>query len=344
MTKVYEPFLIKQENEAATDAEILQRKIRSLLGTNLDKVEEILQDYPTSGKGLLRELADYILTCRGKRMRPILLMLCGNLGAVVEDYSMVRAAAAVELIHTASLIHDDVIDASLKRRGKLSLNNICGNRSAVLVGDFFFARAFELIACCGDFELNMLLTQAIGAMCEGEIEQARLAFNPMISEEDYFANIYRKTAVLLEASCGAGGRLAALDEQNIQKLESFGRNLGLAFQITDDILDIVGEPSITGKPVGNDLKEGNITLPLIYILKDPYWGPCLREIINKRDFSPASLEFLKDPSCSRVPLESARLKALHFIEKALEHLSGFKDCPAKTVMKELANSIPNRNS
>ncbi len=343
MTKVFDPLLTKQEAETVLDAESLQGKIRSLLGESLDRVEEILLDCPTSEKSLMRELADYILTCGGKRMRPVLLLLCGNLGAVVEEYALVRAAAAVELIHTASLIHDDVIDVSPKRRGKLSLNTICGNRSAVLAGDFFFARAFELIACCGDFALNMLFTRAIRAMCEGEIEQARLAFDPFISEGEYLANIYRKTAVLLEACCEAGGRLAGLEESQINNLEAFGRNLGLAFQITDDILDIAGNPVITGKPVGNDIKEGNITLPFIYILKDPHWGACLREIIQKRDFSPASLEFLQDPSCSRDPLEKARLKAVHFIEKALEHLSGLQDSPAKTIMQELALSIPRRN-
>ena len=119
----------------------------------------------------------------------------------MQEYALTRAAVAVELIHTASLVHDDVIDTSPKRRGKPSLNIIFGNRSAVLVGDFFFARAFELIACCGDFELNMLFTRAIATMCEGEIEQAERAFNLNTSEDDYLANIYRKTAVLLEASC-----------------------------------------------------------------------------------------------------------------------------------------------
>ncbi|NLX92072.1 MAG: polyprenyl synthetase family protein [Firmicutes bacterium] len=342
MTRIYDPFLTKQET-GTTDLELLQARIKALLGDSLEKVERILQDYRAPGKGLIREQADYVLAGRGKRLRPVLLLLCGNLGTFAEEYTLVRAAAAVELIHTASLIHDDVIDASSERRGRLSLNDVFGNRSAVLVGDFFFARAFELLAYCGDFELNMLFTRAIATMCEGEIEQAGCAFDLTISEEDYFANIYRKTGVLLEASCGAGGRLAALDDTTIGKLEAFGRNLGLAFQITDDILDIVGKPAITGKPVGNDLREGNITLPLIYILQDPDWGPLLREIISRKDFSSASLEFLRDPSCNRVPLETCRKIALSFIEKALEYLSFVRDSPAKTLLKELALSIPQRS-
>lgn len=342
MTRIYDPFLTNQETRT-TGLELLQDRIKAFLGDSLERVEEIIQDYKAPGKGLIREQADYILTCRGKRLRPVLVMLCGNLGTFAEEYTLIRAAAAVELIHTASLIHDDVIDTSSERRGKLSLNAVFGNHSAVLVGDFLFARAFELLACCGDFELNMLFTQAIATMCEGEIEQAGCAFDLTLSEEDYFANIYRKTGVLLEASCGAGGRLAALDDTAIGKLEVFGRNLGLAFQITDDILDIAGKPAITGKPVGNDLRDGNITLPLIYILQDPDWGPLLKETISRKDFASASLEFLRDSSCNRVPLETCRLIALSFIEKALESLSFFNDSPAKTLLKELALSIPQRS-
>jgi heptaprenyl diphosphate synthase len=310
-------------------------KIQDILGSKLEEIEELLQDYTLSNVVVMQDLMDHIFGSKGKRLRPILLLLSGSFKPV-HNKTLVRAAAAVELIHTASLIHDDIIDESRERRGKPSVNALWGNRPAVLAGDFLFARAFELIACCRNYELNKILTRAISTMCEGEIEQTRFAFNLCFSEQQYIQNIYRKTAALMEACCSAGARLAGLEDATVLQLEAFGRNLGLAFQITDDILDIAGEPLVTGKPVGNDLREGIITLPLIYVLEDPVWAPYLREIVEKRDFSPSTMEFLQHPSCINEPIKRALDKAGLYIRTARECLLDFTGTVEGEILDSLA--------
>lgn len=319
----------------------LKLKIEEALGNKLLEVEEILHDFTSSNVYIMKELMNHILSSRGKRLRPVLFLLSGSFQPA-NDYALIRAAAAVELIHTASLIHDDIIDESPERRGNPSLNARWGNRPAVLAGDFLFARAFELISLCEDFQLNKTFMKAIGAMCEGEIEQNAFAFNVNISEQQYIRNIYRKTAVLMGTCCREGARLSRLEGKDVSKLEAYGRNLGLAFQITDDILDITGKREITGKPIGKDLQEGIITLPLIYVLQDTTWGPLLKEVIEKRVFSPENIDFLFKPSCLDGPLARSTDKAASYVRAARESLAGFENTPARQILEEFAEYLLQR--
>ncbi|MDO9534690.1 MAG: polyprenyl synthetase family protein [Bacillota bacterium] len=320
----------------------LKLKIEESLGSKLLEVEEIIHDFTNSNVSIMKDLMNHILSSRGKRLRPVLLLLSGSFQPA-NDYVLIRAAAAVELIHTASLIHDDIIDESYERRGSPSLNARWGNRPAVLAGDFLFARAFELISLCQDFQLNKSFMKAIGTMCEGEIEQNVFAFNVNISEEQYLKNIYRKTAVLMEACCGEGARLSRLEGKDVSKLQAYGRNLGLAFQITDDILDIIGKSEFTGKPIGKDLQEGIITLPLIYVLEDITWGPRLKEVIENRAFSSENIDFLFQPSCIDGPLARAMDKAASFVREARESLAGFENTHARQILEEFADFVLQRD-
>lgn len=326
---------------ATIDEQELWSKIQEILGPKLLETEELLHDYTLSNVPIMQELLDHITGSRGKRLRPILLLLSAGFRPA-NDYLLIKAAAAVELIHTASLIHDDIIDESSERRGRVTLNTGWGNSSAVLAGDFFFARAFELLALCGDFELNKLLTRAVSTMCEGEIEQRNCSYNFQLTEEQYLRNIYRKTAALMEACCGSGARLSKLEDGALQQLEAYGRNLGLAFQIIDDVLDITGDPSATGKPLGNDLREGIITLPLIYILQDPQWGTYLKEIIFEGDFSPASLEFFQQPACIEGPVAKAVEKAASYAREARECLRDFENNTSKTILEDITGYVLQR--
>lgn len=315
--------------------------IQAVLGSQLEEMEELLQDFIFSNAAAMQNVIGHIFSSKGKRLRPILLLLSGSLGPV-QSKTLIKAAAAVELIHTASLVHDDIIDESRVRRGKPSVNALWGNRAAVLAGDFLFARAFELIAACKNYELNRILTMTISTMCEGEIEQIRFAFDTSLSEQQYIENIYRKTAALMEACCSVGARLSGLKEAEVLKLKAYGKNLGMAFQITDDILDIAGEPLVTGKPAGNDLREGVITLPLIYVLEDPVWGQFLQEVIRKRDFSPASIEFLRHPSCIDKPIKRALKRAYQYIGAARESLAGFKGTAEGEILEALTEYVLKR--
>ena len=319
----------------------LKLKIQEVLGSKLLEVEEVLHDFTNSDVSIMKELMNHILSSRGKRLRPVLLLLCGSFQPA-NDYVLIRAAAAVELIHTASLIHDDIIDESLERRGNPSLNARWGNRPAVLAGDYLFARSFELISLCHDFQLNKRFVRTIGTMCEGETEQNVFAFNVNISEEQYLKNIYRKTAVLMETCCGEGARLSRLEEKDVRKFEAYGRYLGLAFQITDDILDMTGKKEFTGKPIGKDLQEGIITLPLLYVLQDITWGPRLKEVIENRAFSPENIDFLFQPSCIDGPLARSMEKAAFYARGARESLAGFENTPARQILEEFVNFVLQR--
>lgn len=271
----------------------------------------------------------------GKRLRPILLLLCGSIMKEA-GCTTVKAAAAAELIHTASLIHDDIIDEAVRRRGRASLNARWGSSLAVQAGDFLFARAFRLIALCDNSSLNLIFSRAISSMCEGEMEQVDNAFNLHLTERQYMRYIYRKTAVLIEACCGTGARLAGTGESSVEALRLYGLNLGMAFQIKDDVLDIAGEPYLTGKPLVSDLREGVITLPLIYILQDPQWGPALRRVVTRRDFSAAGLEFLQQLSCADGPLKRALERASFYAQEARECLAGLERNAVTETLTELA--------
>lgn len=318
-------------------------KIEEFLGKKLIALEELLQDFTASDVAAMQEMMDHMIGNRGKRLRPILLFLCGSFNPdAVDDYVLLRAAAAVELIHSASLIHDDIIDGAEERRGKPALNVLWGNRPAVLAGDFLFARSFELVASCGNFELIKVLTRTVSIMCEGEIEQGGHVFNLHLTEQQYLHNIYRKTAALMEACCSAGASLAGLADDAVLLFKAYGRHLGLAFQITDDVLDITGKSSLIGKPVRSDLREGIITLPLIYLLEDPVWGSHLREVIEKRDFSSIALSFLDYPDCINGPVRRALARAAAYIDEAKACLSGLGNVLPVEILKNLADFVLER--
>ena len=331
-----------KSHRGITQEQELQLEIASLLGDDLLAVEEIILHFTLSGVGAMQEMVNPIVQNRGKRLRPLLVLLSGGFKGVDRE-SLHRTAAAVELIHTASLIHDDVIDGAKERRGKPSLNALYGNCPAVLTGDYFFARAFELVALCQNYQLIQLFSSAIGTMCEGEIEQSRNTFNHALSEEQYLRCAYGKTAVLLEACCAAGALLSRLPGNEVEQLKQYGRKLGLAFQITDDLLDIWGNPICTGKPTGSDLREGTITLPLIYLLADPGWGNRLRDLIRRRDFSEEKLAFMRDPACRNGPLARAQQKAASFAREAAACLHGLEENPCKLILQKIATFILQRD-
>ncbi len=338
MPEIKQPLI--DDHKIAPEQE-LQLMITALLEDELLAVEEILLDITVSGAGAMQDLVSYVVQNRGKRLRPILVLLSGG-NILGKPGDLCRVAAAVELIHTASLLHDDVIDGAQTRRGKPSLNSLYGNNPAVLTGDYFFARAFELVALCKNKALICLFTAAISTMCEGEIEQSRNAFNCNISKGQYLRCAYSKTAVLLEACCEAGALLSKLDDYAVEQLKNYGRNLGMAFQITDDLLDIWGDPACTGKPIGSDLREGTITLPLIYVLEDPRWGGYLRELVRRRDFSTETLAFLEDPACQNGPLARAQEQASAYVNRAVESLHALEQTPGREIMEKLAAHVLHR--
>ena len=235
---------------------------------------------------LVENIGHYIVESGGKRLRPLLVLL----SAMANDYrgeQHVAAAAVIEFIHTATLLHDDVVDVSALRRGRQTVNSQWGNAPSVLVGDFLYSRAFQMLVEIGSLPIMAIIADASNLISEGEVQQMANAGNPEIGESTYNEVIYKKTAVLFEASARIGGILAGQCEQ---QMAAFGKHLGMAFQITDDILDYRGVVGDIGKNIGADLGEGKMTLPLIYAREqaDVETSKLIKDIVKgqrKEEFS-----------------------------------------------------------
>lgn len=251
-------------------------------------------------------------------------------GVIVRDM-----AVAVELIHMASLVHDDIIDNSALRRGRQSLNSHRGNQVSVLAGDFLFASAFQLINRHRQSLIMEDITRTIKVMCSGEIMQMGSTFNLNISLDQYYDRIYRKTACLFASSCKIGALAGRAKKQQVKKLEQFGLCLGFAYQIIDDVMDLVADSTLLGKPVGNDLTQGNITLPLILAMKNEQNGNRIRSLLEKRLAIPASLAEIICLVTANGSIGEAIEHAAAFLERGLGHL---QEIPAGESLEELKST------
>jgi octaprenyl-diphosphate synthase len=232
----------------------------------LDQVERSMHEQLASESELMANIGQHVLGSGGKRLRPALVLLaaelCGYTGA-----RRIQIAAAVELLHTATLLHDDVVDLAELRRGRPSANALWGNRSAILVGDFFYARASSMIVEDGNLEILWVFSDTIRRMAEGELLQLQRSFDPSVTESHYYRVIDRKSAALLAAACEAGAILGGVTRAERRRLAEYGRELGLAFQLRDDALDYEAGEAELGKRPFTDVREGKVTLPLLLALK-----------------------------------------------------------------------------
>ncbi len=247
----------------------------------LPAIEQRLHKYLSHPVTAVQAIMDHVLAGRGKRLRPLLCLAAAGCSGPPGPEAL-DVACAVELVHTASLIHDDIIDKSRLRRGMASVYRIWGSQAAVLAGDLILARALEMLIPHSATGVLNVVSGAVVEMCASEIDQGSSCFDPSISEEGYLARIGGKTASLLSAACMGGAMVSGATARIAEQLGRFGYLLGLAFQISDDVLDFTGDPDDLGKPVCSDLKQGVLTLPCIYLLAHPERGPYLRESIEKR--------------------------------------------------------------
>jgi len=236
------------------------------LAEDLALVDGAMREQLSSASEVVAVLGDHVLGSGGKRMRPALLLLAAELCGYTGP-RRIHVAAAVELLHTATLLHDDVVDLSELRRGRPSANALWGNRRAVLAGDFFYARASSMIVEDGDLDILWIFANTIRSMAEGELLQLQRSFDPSVTQAHYFQVIERKSAVLLSAACEAGSILGGVTRAERRLLAEFGRELGLAFQLRDDALDYEDREADLGKRPYDDLREGKVTLPLLLALK-----------------------------------------------------------------------------
>ena len=237
-----------------------------LVREDMDSVEKMLISSAASEVNILEDICHHILNSGGKRLRPLMLLLaaktCGYTGN-----KNINLACVIEYIHTATLLHDDVIDQAEVRRGNSSANKLWGNQSTILAGDFFFSKAFSIAIETGDLKSLQVIANAAKLIAEGETFQVSKTDDPLVSEEDYLYIVKNKTAILLAAASRIGGILGKVPEETEKALEDYGLNLGIAFQIMDDVMDYYSNENDFGKTIGKDFQEGSITLPFIAALK-----------------------------------------------------------------------------
>jgi octaprenyl-diphosphate synthase len=291
---------------------------------------------------LLNIILNYILRRKGKQMRPLLVFLTARLNGEIVESTFI-AATCIELLHTASLVHDDVVDDAHERRGALSINALWNSKIAVLLGDYLLSTGMHICVEKSRYDMLEIISEAVKSMAEGELLQLQKARKLNIREEDYYKIIISKTAALLSACTACGARSVTEDAETIQLMKDFGENIGIAFQIRDDILDYEGT-GLTGKTVGNDIKEKKITLPLIYALEQSA-NSKKRHIINivknkkktKTEIAEV-INFVTDYG----GLEYAELKMNQYRDKALAILDSYQDSEVKVSLREFVQYTTSR--
>jgi len=231
----------------------------------LERVNDTVIKRLHSDEPLVEDIGHHLIQAGGKRLRPILVLLSAKALNYSED-KHIELAAVIEFIHTATLLHDDVVDVSALRRGLPTANEKWGNAPSVLVGDFLYSRAFQMMVNIGSMEIMHILSNTTNVIAEGEVQQLANARNPNLTEDQYFSVIYKKTAALFEAASMCGASISNASESHTRHLKAYGYHLGLAFQLMDDLLDYDGDSALLGKNVGDDLAEGKATLPIIRTL------------------------------------------------------------------------------
>lgn len=309
--------------------------LMSLVADDMHGVNAVILDRMQSKVGLIPELAGHLIAGGGKRMRPMLTLGC----AALLGYSGTRhqkLAAAVEFIHTATLLHDDVVDGSGLRRGKQTANLIWGNPATVLVGDFLFSRAFELMVEDGSLRVLKILSHASAVIAEGEVEQLTTQRRIETDEEQYLTIISAKTAALFAAACRIAPVVAEASEDSEGALERYGKYLGIAFQLVDDVLDYGSSIDVMGKGVGDDFRDGKVTLPVILAYargsddERAFWRSAMAGERSSDEDLDRAIRLLRNTDALSETLERAR----HYGRRALDALAGFPSGKAKSALSE----------
>lgn len=322
------------------------KSVLSPIATDMQQLDQVIRTSLYSEVSLINQISDYIINAGGKRLRPALVILTARaLGATpVQITQAIELAAIVEFIHTATLLHDDVVDESDMRRGRLTANAEYGNSAAVLVGDFLYSRSFQMMVKIGLMDVMDVLSEATNTIAEGEVLQLLNCKDPEVTESRYMQVIDFKTAKLFEASCRLAGIVTGQTEESIANLGRFGAELGSAFQLIDDVLDYAGESATLGKNVGDDLREGKPTLPLIHAMQhaEPAIQAQIRDAIangGTQDVSAIMSSIEQTGS-----LDYTRNKALALAESAKYRLKGLDESTFRHALATLCDVAVNRNS
>jgi octaprenyl-diphosphate synthase len=317
--------------------------IQSLVADDFNAVNNSIIEQLHSRVGLVENIGHYITDAGGKRLRPLLALLAANAcGYKGKDH--ISLAVIIEFIHTATLLHDDVVDISSLRRGRPTANANWGNAPSVLVGDFIYSRAFQMLVQLGNMDIMHLLSNTTNQIAEGEVLQLTKAGDARTSREDYLQVITDKTAILFAAALKGAAMIAGQNTQIQQSLNDYGLALGIAFQVADDVLDYQGDAKTMGKNVGDDLAEGKPTLPLIYSIEQSKNGEADIIIAAIENKSAADLEKIIALVQSNGAIEYTQNFAQDYVTQAKSHLQALPESPYKQALIELADFAISRSS
>ncbi|MFQ5803819.1 MAG: polyprenyl synthetase family protein [Candidatus Methylomirabilales bacterium] len=323
---------------------MLRELVFAPVAKELEEVERRIQTRVLSRADLISEVTTYVLGSGGKRVRPALLLLSSRMCGYNAGERDVDLAVVAEYMHVATLIHDDIIDNAQKRRGQPSTNARWGPHVSVLAGDFLYSHSIQRLVSDGDFRILKAFADATVAMTEGEILELKWHRNPDILYQDYLTIITCKTAALFSAACRTGALVAGVDETRVEALTEFGLNLGIGFQLVDDALDMVASEEILGKPVGNDLLEGNVTYPLIHVFHHDQGAERDKvcRLIGNGPLREAEVETIRRYVTERGGVKAAVEEARKYLRKAREHLALFPDNAARRSLEMLVHFIVER--
>jgi octaprenyl-diphosphate synthase len=312
---------------------------------DLDKVDEEFGRHVQSRVSLIPQIGQYIRTSGGKRMRPAVLLMAARLSGYTGDRAILYAAV-VEFIHTATLVHDDIIDDADLRRGRLAVHSRWGNDITVLLGDYLYIKSMALALTHDTLDIVRLLCDVTLKMIEGELYQLTKNGDADITEDEHFDIIRRKTAYLFGGCAQIGGLLGSVSKEREQALREYGFNLGIAFQLVDDLLDYTGDAETVGKPIGSDLREGKVTLPLIHLQrheKDGTGARIIRDIISSRTVTQEQWNDLRRALREHASIDYAYRRAVEYADGAKKHLYAFPPSPERDALLALPDYVLSRD-
>lgn len=316
-----------------------------LMQQDMQKLDRVIRTDLGSNIVLIRQISEYIIAAGGKRIRPLLTLLCGRIcGYNQNSDTLYKMAAMIEYIHTATLLHDDVVDESNLRRGRKTANAVFGNAASVLVGDFIYTRAFQMMLNGNSLRLMQIMANCTNKVSEGEVLQLLNIGKSDLTEEEYFAVIESKTAALFEASARVAAIVSDASEQTENALAAFAINLGAAFQVVDDVLDYNGDSSVMGKNLGDDLHEGKVTLPILYLLHNVAENDkaFLKNAIEQPEAT--DIDVVVNLVKNSKAFAYCRDIAQKYVNSAITSLDIFPASDYKNAMIELANTSISRLS
>ncbi len=311
---------------------------------DLDQVDATFQERATSGLDILNSASMHALGSPGKRLRTALTLLSGKLNTYRFD-KLLPLSVAFEMVHLATLIHDDIVDNALTRRGNPTINAIWGNNIAILLGDYYFAKTAGLIADINDNRIDHLFSDTVATVCEGTIMEMMTSGRIDLTIKSYYEKISHKTACLIAACCKGGAIVSQASDQEIELLHTYGMNLGIAFQIIDDVLDYTEDQETIGKPAGNDLRQGMVTLPLIYALqKQPQNGHYqeIHNLLNETTHSEEDIRAIVNWVVTGSGVQRSLADAYSYANKAREALAHFSPSKERQVLDELIDFVVTR--